>query len=187
VVRLETRPPNIEGTGEVNQRQLVINALRMRPDRIILGEVRGGEALDMLQAMNTGHDGSLTTLHANTPRDALTRLETMIQMAATNIGERAMRQQVASAIDIVIQLSRLSDGQRKVMNVSEIVGMEGDVVTMQDLFRFDRKGLDEDGNVRGSFVATGIRPKAAERLTAYGIDLDETLFADMPSGGFGGR
>jgi pilus assembly protein CpaF len=177
VVRLETRPPNIEGTGQVTQRQLVINALRMRPDRIILGEVRGAEALDMLQAMNTGHDGSLTTLHANAPRDALTRLETMIQMAATNIGEKAMRQQVASAIDIVIQLSRLSDGRRKVMNISEIVGMEGEVVTMQDLFRYERKGMDEDGNVVGEFRPTGIRPKAAERLTAYGVDLDETLFA----------
>jgi pilus assembly protein CpaF len=177
VVRLETRPPNIEGTGQVTQRQLVINALRMRPDRIILGEVRGAEALDMLQAMNTGHDGSLTTLHANAPRDALTRLETMIQMAATNIGEKAMRQQVASAIDLVIQLSRLSDGRRKVMNISEIVGMEGEVVTMQDLFRFERKGMDEDGNVVGEFRPTGIRPKAAERLTAYGVDLDETLFA----------
>ena len=187
VVRLETRPPNIEGTGEVNQRQLVINALRMRPDRIILGEVRGGEALDMLQAMNTGHDGSLTTLHANTPRDALTRLETMIQMAATNIGERAMRQQVSSAIDVVVQLARLSDGRRRVMSVAELVGMEGDVVTMQDLFRFDRRGLDEDGNVIGEFRPTGIRPKAAERLAAYGVNLEETLFAGVDSGRFGGR
>ncbi len=187
VVRLETRPPNIEGTGEVNQRQLVINALRMRPDRIILGEVRGGEALDMLQAMNTGHDGSLTTLHANTPRDALTRLETMIQMAAANIGERAMRQQVSSAIDIVVQLARLSDGRRRVMSVAELVGMEGDVITMQDLFRFDRKGMDEDGNVIGEFRPTGIRPKAAERLAAYGVDLEETLFAGVRSGRFGGR
>ena len=187
VVRLETRPPSIEGTGQVTQRQLVINALRMRPDRIILGEVRGGEALDMLQAMNTGHDGSLTTLHANSPRDALTRLETMIQMAATNIGERAMRQQVASAIDIVIQLSRLSDGSRRVLSVAELVGMEGDVITMQDLFRFERKGIDEDGNVKGEFRATGIRPKAAERLAAYGVDLDETLFANTGGGRFGGR
>ena len=187
VVRLETRPPNIEGTGEVNQRQLVINALRMRPDRIILGEVRGGEALDMLQAMNTGHDGSLTTLHANTPRDALTRLETMIQMAATNIGERAMRQQVSSAIDIVVQLARLSDGRRRVMSLAELVGMEGDVITMQDLFRFERKGMDEDGNVIGEFRPTGIRPKAAERLAAYGVDLEETLFAGMRSGRYGGR
>jgi pilus assembly protein CpaF len=186
VVRLETRPPSIEGTGQVTQRQLVINALRMRPDRIILGEVRGPEALDMLQAMNTGHDGSLTTLHANAPRDALTRLETMIQMAATTIGEKAMRQQISSAIDLVIQLSRLSDGQRKVLSVAEIVGMEGDVITMQDLFRFERKGLGEDGQVLGEFRATGIRPKAAQRLAAYGVDLDETLFSDMGSGGFGG-
>jgi pilus assembly protein CpaF len=186
VVRLETRPPNIEGSGHVTQRQLVINALRMRPDRIILGEVRGGEALDMLQAMNTGHDGSLTTLHANAPRDALTRLETMIQMAATNIGEKAMRQQISSAIDLVIQLSRLSDGQRKVISVAELVGMEGDVITMQDLFRYERKGLGEDGQVLGEFRATGIRPKAAQRLAAYGVDLDETLFADMGSGGRGG-
>jgi pilus assembly protein CpaF len=178
-VRLETRPPNIEGEGQVTQRQLVINALRMRPDRIILGEVRGGEALDMLQAMNTGHDGSLTTLHANTPRDALTRLETMVQMAATNIGEKAMRQQISSAIDLVIQLARLSDGRRRVMNIAEIVGMEGDVITMQDLFRFNRKGMSEDGDVMGEFRATGIRPKAAERLAAYGVDLQETLFADV--------
>ncbi len=186
VVRLETRPPNIEGQGQVSQRQLVINALRMRPDRIILGEVRGGEALDMLQAMNTGHDGSLTTLHANAPRDALTRLETMVQMAATNIGERAMRQQISSAIDLVIQLSRLSDGGRKVMTIAEIVGMEGDVITMQDLFRYERTGVSEDGKVLGEFRPTGIRPKAAERLASYGIDLSETLFADAaPS--WGGR
>ena len=187
VVRLETRPPNIEGEGQVTQRQLVINALRMRPDRIVLGEVRGGEALDMLQAMNTGHDGSLTTLHANTPRDALTRLETMVQMAATSIGEKAMRQQISSAIDLVIQLSRLSDGGRKVMNIAEIVGMEGDVITMQDLFRYDRKGMDDDGNIVGEFRATGIRPKAAERLAAYGVDMEETLFADSDRHGFGGR
>jgi len=187
VVRLETRPPNIEGQGHVTQRQLVINALRMRPDRIILGEVRGGEALDMLQAMNTGHDGSLTTLHANAPRDALTRLETMIQMAATNIGERAMRQQISSAIDLVIQLSRLSDGGRRVMNVSELVGMEGDVITMQDLFRYERTGMTEDGRVKGEFRATGIRPKASERLAAYGIDLSETLFADTEPTSWGDR
>ncbi|MEX2532295.1 MAG: CpaF family protein [Gemmatimonadota bacterium] len=187
VVRLETRPPNIEGEGQVTQRQLVINALRMRPDRIVLGEVRGGEALDMLQAMNTGHDGSLTTLHANSPRDALTRLETMVQMAATSIGEKAMRQQISSAIDLVIQLSRLSDGGRKVMNISELVGMEGDVITMQDLFRYDRKGMDDDGNIVGEFRATGIRPKAAERLAAYGVDMEETLFADADRQGFGGR
>jgi len=186
VVRLETRPPNIEGTGMVDQRALVINALRMRPDRIILGEVRGGEALDMLQAMNTGHDGSLTTLHANSPRDALARLETMVQMAATTIGERAMRQQIASAIDIVIQLSRLSDGRRKVISVAEIVGMEGDIITMQDLFYYERKGLDEEGNVVGRFRPTGIMPKAAQRLTTYGVNLQQTVFADAAPR-FGGR
>lgn len=186
VVRLETRPPNIEGSGSVDQRALVINALRMRPDRIILGEVRAGEALDMLQAMNTGHDGSLTTLHANSPRDALGRLETMVQMAATTIGERAMRQQISSAIDIVIQLARLSDGRRKVVSVAEVLGMEGDIVTMQDLFYFERKGMDEDGNVLGAFRPTGIMPKAAERLTTYGVNLQQTVFADSAPR-FGGR
>ncbi|MFW6198776.1 MAG: CpaF family protein [Acidobacteriota bacterium] len=195
VVRLETRPPNIEGVGEVKQRELVINALRMRPDRIIVGEVRGGEALDMLQAMNTGHDGSLTTLHANSPRDALSRLGTMISMAGVDLPEKGMRQQVASALDIVVQLSRLSDGGRRVMRVAEIVGMEGDVITMQDLFRFERRGLDEDGNVIGDFRATGIRPKCAERLEHHGIDLEETLFSEAggsgatswSAGGGGGR
>ncbi len=179
VVRLETRPPNIEGKGAITQRQLVINALRMRPDRIIVGEVRSAEALDMLQAMNTGHDGSLTTLHANSPRDALARLETMIQMSGVNLGETAMRRQISSAVDIVIHLSRLSDGGRKVMNVSEIVGMEGDVITMQDLFLFERKGMGEDGRVTGGFRSRGIRPRAAEKLQAVGINLEETLFADL--------
>ena len=182
VVRLETRPPNIEGRGEINQRQLVINSLRMRPDRIIVGEVRGSEAIDMLQAMNTGHDGSLTTLHANTPRDALARLETMISMASLNLPERGMRQQIASAIDIVIHVSRLADGKRKVVQISEIVGMEGEVITMQDLFVFDRFGVDKDGSVMGSFRATGIRPRCADRLQAYGIDLAETLFANADIG-----
>jgi pilus assembly protein CpaF len=183
VVRLETRPPNIEGQGAVGQRQLVINALRMRPDRIILGEVRGAEALDMLQAMNTGHDGSLTTLHANSPRDALGRLDTMVQMAGLSVGESAMRRQIASAIDIVIQLARLADGGRRVMNVSEIVGMEGEVITMQDLFLFEKKGLNEDGTINGSYRATGIRPRAAEQLKAAGINLEETLFANLDSRG----
>ena len=178
VVRLETRPPNIEGAGEVGQRQLVINALRMRPDRIIVGEVRGAEAVDMLQAMNTGHDGSLTTLHANSPRDALARLETMISMAGLNLPEKGMRQQIASAIDVIVHLSRLSDGRRRVMRVAEIVGMEGDVISMQDLFTYERYGLDEEGNVMGEFRASGIRPKCASRLQAYGIDLEETLFTD---------
>jgi len=178
VVRLETRPPNVEGHGAVNQRMLVINALRMRPDRIVLGEVRGGEAIDMLQAMNTGHDGSLTTLHANTPRDALSRLETMISMASLNIPERAMREQISSAIDVVIQASRMSDGTRKIIAISEIVGMEGNVITMQDIFVFDRQGVDEDGNVLGSYRSTGIRPRFADRLRMHGIKLSSFLFGD---------
>ncbi|MEE8560460.1 MAG: ATPase, T2SS/T4P/T4SS family, partial [Gemmatimonadota bacterium] len=182
VVRLETRPPNIEGRGEITQRQLVINCLRMRPDRIILGEVRGSEAIDMLQAMNTGHDGSLTTLHANTPRDALARLETMVSMANLNLPERGMRNQIASALDIVVHISRMADGKRKLVQISEIVGMEGDVITMQDLFVFDRHGVDEDGSVLGAFRATGIRPRFADRLQAYGIDLAETLFANADFG-----
>ncbi|MGH9379452.1 MAG: CpaF family protein [Thermoanaerobaculia bacterium] len=177
VVRLETRPPNIEGVGAIRQRQLVINSLRMRPDRIIVGEVRGEEALDMLQAMNTGHDGSLTTLHANTPRDALGRLETMVSMASSQMRERAIRQHIASAIDLIIHLARLSDGKRKVMAIAEIAGMEGDVITLQDLFVFERQGLDEAGNVLGRYQPTGVRPTFAERLEAYGVRLDETLFA----------
>jgi len=179
VVRLETRPANIEGVGEVTQRRLVINSLRMRPDRIIVGEVRGAEAIDMLQAMNTGHDGSLTTLHANTPRDALHRLETMVSMASLNLPEKGVRAQIASAIDVVVHVQRMSDGTRKVLTVSEVVGMEGDVITMQDLFVYHREGIDEEGKVLGHFAATGIRPKAAERLLEYGIDLDETLFSNI--------
>jgi pilus assembly protein CpaF len=176
VVRLETRPPNIEGKGAVKQRQLVINALRMRPDRIIVGEVRGDEALDMLQAMNTGHDGSLTTVHANSGRDALYRLDTMVAMANLNIPERAIRQQVSSAIDVVIQMTRLSDGTRKVTAITEITGMEGDVITMQDIFVFDRLGLTKEGRVTGRFRATGIRPKCAERLAASGFALPMSMF-----------
>jgi len=179
VVRLETRPPNIEGVGEVPQRQLVINSLRMRPDRIIVGEVRGAEAVDMLQAMNTGHDGSLTTLHANSPRDAISRLETMISMAGLRLPERGMRQQIASAIDIIVQVARLADGTRKIVNISEIVGMEGEVITMQDIFLFEREGMDADGNVTGRFRATGIRPRCAERLQQHGIDLAGTLFSEV--------
>ncbi len=179
VVRLETRPPNIEGVGEVTQRQLVINSLRMRPDRIIVGEVRGAEAIDMLQAMNTGHDGSLTTLHANTPRDALHRLETMVSMASLNLPEKGVRAQISSAIDVIIHVQRMSDGTRKILTVAEIVGMEGDVITMQDLFVYHREGIDDSGKVIGHFAATGIRPKAAERLIEYGIDLDETLFSNI--------
>jgi pilus assembly protein CpaF len=177
VVRLETRPANVEGEGEVTQRRLLINALRMRPDRIVVGEVRGSEAVDMLQAMNTGHDGSLTTLHANSPRDSLARLETMISMAGLNLPERAMRQQVASAIDVVIQLSRMTDGRRKMITISEIVGMEGDVITMQDIFVYEREGTAEDGTVIGEFRSTGIRPRFADRLQAYGIALPASMFA----------
>ena len=177
VVRLETRAPNIEGQGAVTQRMLLVNALRMRPDRIVMGEVRGAEAVDMLQAMNTGHDGSLTTLHANTPRDALSRLETMISMANLNLPDRAMRQQIAAAINVVVQVSRLSDGSRKVLQLSEIVGMEGDVITMQDIFTYERQGVDADGRVIGRYRATGIRPRFTERLTAWGIELPSGLFS----------
>ena len=176
VVRLETRPPNVEGKGAVRQRQLLINALRMRPDRIVVGEVRGEEALDMLQAMNTGHDGSLTTVHANTPRDALTRIETMIAMGATNLPERAMRQQIASAIQLVVQQTRLSDGSRKITSISEITGMEGDVITMQEIFLFEKMGITQDGKVIGRFRATGVRPKCCERLKQSGIHLPADMF-----------
>jgi pilus assembly protein CpaF len=176
VARLETRPPNVEGKGAVRQRQLVINALRMRPDRIVVGEVRGEEALDMLQAMNTGHDGSLTTVHANTPRDALTRIETMISMAGMNLPERSMRQQIASAVHLVVQGARLSDGSRKVTSISEITGMEGDVITMQEIFVFEKAGVGQDGKVIGRFRATGVRPKASERLKAAGVNLPASMF-----------
>jgi pilus assembly protein CpaF len=175
-VRLETRPPNVEGKGAIKQRQLLVNALRMRPDRIVVGETRGEEALDMLQAMNTGHDGSLTTVHANTPRDALSRIETMIAMGATNLPERAMRQQISSAIQIVMQQTRMSDGTRKVTSISEITGMEGDVITMQEIFLFEKLGVTQDGKVIGRFRATGVRPKACERLKASGIHLPPDMF-----------
>jgi pilus assembly protein CpaF len=176
VVRLETRPPNIEGKGAVRQRQLVINSLRMRPDRIVVGEVRGEEAFDMLQAMNTGHEGSLTTVHANTPRDALARIENMCSMANLNIPERAMRHQIAAAIHAVVQVSRLSDGTRKVINIAEVTGMEGEVICMQDIFVFERQGIDETGKVRGTFRAVGIRPKFADRLAQAGCRLRPALF-----------
>ncbi len=179
VVRLETRPPNIEGKGGIRQRQLVINALRMRPDRIILGEVRGDETLDMLQAMNTGHDGSLTTIHANTPRDAVYRLDTMVAMSNLNLPERAVRQQIASAINVVIQVSRLSDGTRKVTQISEITGMEGDMITMQDIFVFERDGLRSDGKVMGRFRSTGVRPRCSDRLAACGTILSPSLFEHL--------
>ena len=178
VVRLETRPASIEGTGLVNQRDLVRNALRMRPDRIIVGEVRGSEVLDMLQAMNTGHDGSLSTIHANSARDALTRLETMVLMAGISIPERALREWVCSALDLVIQLARLSDGTRKVVAVSEIIGMEGTVITTQDIFVFEKEGINEEGAALGRHKATGIRPKFAERLESAGILLPTELFED---------
>jgi pilus assembly protein CpaF len=176
VARLETRPPNVEGKGAIRQRQLVVNALRMRPDRIVVGEVRSEEALDMLQAMNTGHDGSLTTVHANTPRDALTRIETMIAMGATNLPDKAMRQQIASAIHLVVQQTRLADGTRKVTSISEITGMEGDVITMQEIFVFEKAGISKEGKVIGRFRATGVRPKCSERLKAAGILLPAEMF-----------
>jgi pilus assembly protein CpaF len=176
VVRLETRPPNIEGKGAVRQRQLVINSLRMRPDRIVVGEVRGEEAFDMLQAMNTGHDGSLTTVHANSQRDAIARIENMVSMANLNIPERAIRHQISSAVHAVVQVARLSDGTRKVITISEITGMESDIITMQDIFVFERHGIDESGRVRGLFRATGVRPKFAERLATGGCRLRPGLF-----------
>lgn len=179
VVRLETRPPNIEGRGEVTQRDLVRNALRMRPDRIVIGEVRGGEAIDMLQAMNTGHDGSLTTIHANTPRDALARLETMIQMTGMRLSDRAMRQQIASALDLVVQVARLSDGTRRVTSISELTGMEGETITMQEIFQYERTGVDSNGQVLGRFRPTGIRPRFAERLKACGLQLPRVFFEEV--------
>jgi pilus assembly protein CpaF len=177
VIRLETRPPSIEGTGQVTSRDLVRNSLRMRPDRIVVGEVRGAEAFDMLQAMNTGHDGSLTTIHANSPRDSLTRLESMILMTGVNLPESAMRFMVSSALDLVIQSSRMTDGSRKITSVAEIVGMEGNVITLQEIFVFDRQGIDEDGKVVGQHRSTGIRPKFTERLEMAGIELPESLFS----------
>jgi pilus assembly protein CpaF len=176
VVRLETRTPNLEGKGQIVQRDLIRNALRMRPDRIIVGEVRGAEALDMLQAMNTGHDGSVTTLHANSTRDALRRLETMILMAGSNLTDKAMREQISSAINIIIQIARLSDGTRKVIKVSEITGMEGSIISMQDIFIFEKMGVREDGKVLGGFRTTGIRPKFAEQLERSGITLPPNVF-----------
>jgi pilus assembly protein CpaF len=176
VVRLETRPPNIEGKGEVTQRALVRNSLRMRPDRIILGEVRGPEALDMLQAMNTGHEGSLATIHANTPRDALARLENMVGMAGVTLTPRAIRQQIASAITVILQASRLADGTRKVVSLQEITGMEGEIISMQEIFRFEQTGIDADGKVLGHFCATGVRPRFADRLRMFGAAVPEDTF-----------
>jgi len=176
VVRLETRPPNIEGRGEVTQRSLLRNSLRMRPDRIIVGEVRGDEAVDMLQAMNTGHDGGMTTIHANTPRDALSRMETMIAMANLRISDKAMRQQISSAINLIIQVSRMGDGSRKVVSVSEIIGMEGEIITMQEIYKFVRTGVGPKGEVLGQFRPTGIRPRFSERLEQYGFRLPAQVY-----------
>jgi len=176
VVRMETRPPNIEGRGEVTQRALVRNALRMRPDRIVIGEVRGGEAFDMLQAMNTGHEGSLTTIHANTPRDAMARLENMIGMADLNLPHKSARQQIASAITVVIQVLRLIDGRRKLTSIQEVTGMEGEVITMQEIFGFRQTGIGSDGMVQGYFQASGVRPKFSDRLRAYGVVLSDAMF-----------
>jgi pilus assembly protein CpaF len=179
VVRLETRPPNLEGQGAVRQRELLVNSLRMRPDRIVVGEVRGAEALDMLQAMNTGHDGSLTTVHANTPRDAISRLEVMISLANSNMHVASIRQQVASAVHMFVQVARLSDGSRRVINLTEVTGMEGEVITLQDIFVFEKRGLSPEGKVLGRFSATGIRPRFCERLLAAGIQLRPELFDEV--------
>ncbi len=176
VIRLETRPPNIEGKGEVSQRALVRNALRMRPDRIVIGEVRGAEAVDMMQAMNTGHEGSMTTIHANNPRDAVSRLENMVSMAGLNLPHKVARQQIASAITVIVQGNRLTDGRRKITSIQEITGMEGEVVTMQEVFAFRQTGVDANGNVTGHFQATGIRPKFADRLRNHGIHLPDSMF-----------
>jgi pilus assembly protein CpaF len=181
IVRLETRPPNIEGRGEVTQRDLVRNSLRMRPDRIIVGEVRGPEALDMLQAMNTGHDGSISTIHANSARDSLTRLEMMMQMAGFNLPTRAMRQQISSALDVVVHTSRMSDGTRKLVSISEVVGMESDTLMLQELFSFQRDGTDADGMIVGRFGSTGIRPSFADRLKASSHEIDARIFDYLAS------
>jgi pilus assembly protein CpaF len=176
VVRLETRPPNIEGKGEVTQRALVRNSLRMRPDRIILGEVRGAEVLDMLQAMNTGHEGSMTTVHANTPRDALTRLESMMGMSGISLPVKSMRYQISSALSVVIQIARLSDGSRKLVSLQEITGMEGEMITMQEIFTFERGGIDGQGTVQGRIRALGIRPKFVQKLRQHGIQVRDEMF-----------
>jgi pilus assembly protein CpaF len=179
VVRLETRPPNLEGHGAVRQRELLVNSLRMRPDRIVVGEVRGAEALDMLQAMNTGHDGSLTTIHANSPRDGVARLEVMVSLANAAMQLVSIRQQIASAVHVLVQAARMSDGSRRVINVTEITGMEGEVVTLQDIFVFEKRGLSPEGRVLGRFAATGIRPKFYEKLLSAGIRLSPDLFDEV--------
>jgi len=182
VVRLETRPANIEGQGAVTQRDLVRNALRMRPDRIVIGEVRGGEALDMMQAMNTGHDGSISTVHANSARDAISRLETMMLMAGINLPERALREQIASAVDLIVQLTRMSDGSRKLVEFSEVTGMEGNTITTQMIFKFEQRGV-ENGKVIGDFVATGVMPSFMDRLERYGFRIPNTHFLPVALGG----
>lgn len=179
LVRLETRPPNIEGKGEVNQRDLVRNSLRMRPDRIVIGEVRGQEAFDMLQAMNTGHDGSLTTIHANSPRDALSRVENMVTMAGFDLPVKTIRSQIASAINVVVQLERMEDGKRRVISVCEINSMEGDVITMSEIFRFERRGIDENGNIIGQFISTGIVPRFHERMKQRGVNISLNVYIDQ--------
>jgi pilus assembly protein CpaF len=178
VLRLETRPPNIEGKGRVTATDLVKNALRMRPDRVIIGECRGAEALDMLQAMNTGHEGSMTTIHANTPRDALSRLETMILMAGSNLPDRAMSEQISSALDLIIQVSRLSDGTRRIISIVEVTGMEGPVTATQEIFRYKRKGVSPSGEVIGEFETTGVRPAFMDRLRIAGVEVAADLFTD---------
>ena len=176
VVRLETRPPNIEGEGRISARQLLINSLRMRPDRIVVGECRGAETLEMLQAMNTGHDGSLTTLHANSPRDALSRIVTMCMMVENPLPESTLKNQIASAVHMIVQVSRLMDGQRKTMSIAEITGMEGDIITMQEVFKYEQIGIDENGKVIGHHAATGIRPRFADLAKAKGVTMPEDLF-----------
>jgi pilus assembly protein CpaF len=179
VARLETRPPNLEGHGAVRQRELLMNCLRMRPDRIVVGEVRGAEALDMLQAMNTGHDGSLTTIHANSPRDGISRLEVMVSLANSSMQLISIRQQISSAVNVLVQAARLSDGSRRVTSITEVTGMEGEIVTLQDIFVFEKRGLNADGKVVGRFAATGIRPKFYEKLLAAGIKLRPDLFDEV--------
>ena len=175
-MRLECRPANVEGRGQIRQRELVVNALRMRPDRIVLGEVRGEEALDLLQAMNTGHDGSLATIHANSPRDAITRLESMVLMGSTNLPEKAIKQQIANAIHLIIQASRLSDGRRCITNITELSGMQGDVLTTQEIFAFEKSGVDSQGRVHGAFRGMGLRPRCLEIITTAGGDLSRDIF-----------
>jgi pilus assembly protein CpaF len=183
IVRLEYRPPNIEGKGEVTIRDLVRNALRMRPDRIVVGEVRGGEALDMMQAMNTGHDGSITTIHCNSPRDALARLETMILMSGMDLGVRAIREQISSALNVIVHQARMKDGSRRITHITEIVGMEGDVITLQDLFLFDyAAGIDDNGKFLGTLKSTGLRPRFMDRLQEHGVTVPPEVFAPVPGG-----